>query len=56
MATAIGTEEGLARLEAGYKHLDTKVDLAQMETRLIKRIVGAVLAAAANRRCYSNLD
>ena len=47
MATAPGTEERLARLEAGYEHLATKADLAQMETRLIKWIVGAVLASAA---------
>ena len=59
--TTASNEERLARLESGQEHLATKADiarlesrqdglatkedLAQLETRLIKWIVGAVIAA-----------
>ena len=37
----------IARLEGAYEHLATKADLAQMETRLTWRLVGAVVPAMA---------
>ena len=37
----------IARLEGAYEHLATKADLAQMETRLTWRLIGAVGAMAA---------
>ena len=40
------TKEDIARLEARQDSFATKEDLAQLETRLIKWIVGAVIAAA----------
>ena len=40
-------EERVSRLEGGYEHLATKADLAELETRLIKWIIGAILASAA---------
>ena len=35
--------ERVARLEGAYEHLATKADLAQMETRLTWRLVGAMV-------------
>ena len=32
----------ISRLEGAYEHLATKADLAQMETRLTWRLIGAV--------------
>ena len=44
MTTATDTNtEGIARLEGAYEHLATKADLAQMETRLTWRIIGAMV-------------
>lgn len=40
-------EARLSRLEGGYEHLATKADLAELETRLIKWMIGAILASAA---------
>ena len=37
----------IARLEGAYEHLATKADLAQMETRLTWRLIGAVGAVVA---------
>ena len=40
----------MARLEGAYKHLATKADLAQMETRMTWRLIGAsgaIVAAVA---------
>ena len=37
----------IARLEGAYEHLATKADLAQMETRLTWRLIGAVGAMVA---------
>ena len=37
----------IARLEGAYEHLATKADLAQMETRLTWRLIGAVGAMIA---------
>ena len=37
----------IARLEGAYGHLATKADLAQMETRLTWRLIGAVGAVVA---------
>lgn len=37
----------IARLEDAYEHLATKADLAQMETRLTWRLIGAVGAIVA---------
>ena len=42
--------ERMARLEGAYEHLATKADLAQMETRMTWRLIGAsgaIIAAAA---------
>ena len=33
--------ERMARLEGAYDHLATKADLAQMETRMTWRLIGA---------------
>lgn len=51
MATA---EERLSRLEGGYEHLATKADVAdlkgniyQMETRLLRWMVGMMLSSVA---------
>ena len=41
-ATDANTER-IARLEGAYEHLATKADLAQMETRLTWRIIGAMV-------------
>ena len=38
-------EERLARLEAGQDHLATKADLAALEARLVKWMVGLMLGA-----------
>ena len=44
MATATDPiTERVARLEGAYEHLATKADLAQMETRLTWRIIGAMV-------------
>ena len=40
-------EDRLTRLETRQDYLATKEDLAHLETRLIKWLVGAVIAAAA---------
>ena len=53
--TTATNEERLARLEAGQEHLATKADLAALEARLVKWMVGlmvglmmgAVVAATA---------
>lgn len=37
----------ISRLEGAYEHLATKADLAQMETRLTWRLIGAVGAIVA---------
>lgn len=37
----------ISRLEGAYEHLATKADLAQMETRLTWRLIGAVGAVVA---------
>ena len=37
----------ISRLEGAYEHLATKADLAQMETRLTWRLIGAVGAMVA---------
>ena len=42
--------ERMARLEGAYEHLATKADLAQMETRMTWRLIGAsgaIIAAVA---------
>ena len=35
--------ERMARLEGAYEHLATKADLAQMETRMTWRLIGAMV-------------
>lgn len=46
--TNTGTDtDRIARLEGAYEHLATKADLAQMETRLTWRLIGAVGAVVA---------
>ena len=40
-------EERLSRLEGGYEHLSTKEDLARLETRLIKWIIGIMIGSIA---------
>ena len=40
------SEEPLSRLESRLDGMVTKEDLAQFEARLIKRMVGAVMASA----------
>ncbi len=35
--------ERMARLEGAYEHLATKADLAQMETRMTWRLIGAMM-------------
>ena len=35
--------ERVARLEGAYEHLATKADLAQMETRMTWRLIGAMM-------------
>ncbi|MXZ90092.1 MAG: hypothetical protein F4W95_06655 [Chloroflexi bacterium] len=52
MATTV--EERLARLEGGYEHVATKADIAElrseiarMETRLLLRLGGLMVAVAA---------
>ena len=40
-------EERVSRLEGGHEHLATKADLAELETRLIKWMIGMMLASAA---------
>lgn len=50
MATLSDTNtdtDRIARLEGAYEHLATKADLAQMETRLTWRLIGAVGAVVA---------
>lgn len=37
-------EERVARLEGAYEHLATKADLHQMENRLLRWMVGTILA------------
>ncbi|MCY3895289.1 MAG: hypothetical protein OXG17_02340 [Chloroflexi bacterium] len=53
MATAT-LEERVSRLEGGFKHLATKVDVAELrgdlhalESRLMRWIVGAILGSVA---------
>ena len=43
--TPSSNEERLARLEAGQEHLATKADLAALEARLVKWMVGLMLGA-----------
>ena len=40
-------EERLARMEGAYEHLATKADLAHMETRLLIRLGGLIVAVGA---------
>ena len=40
------TEERLSRLEGGYEHLATKVDLYQLENRMTRWLVSLVNAVA----------
>ncbi len=50
MATLSDTNtdtDRISRLEGAYEHLATKADLAQMETRLTWRLIGAVGAIVA---------
>ena len=44
--TGFATKEDIARLEARQDSFATKEDLSQLETRLVKWIVGAVIAGA----------
>ena len=52
-------EERLSRLEAGYEHLATKADLANLKADLIKwwggMIVGGMVAAASMAVAISSL-
>jgi hypothetical protein len=38
-------EQRLGRLEGAYEHLATKADLHQMESRLLRWLVGTILAS-----------
>lgn len=46
MSESVG--ERLARLEAGSAQYATKADLAHLESRLIKWLIGTMLAATAS--------
>ena len=39
-------EDRVSRLEASYEHLATKADLYQMESRLIRWMIGSTLGVA----------
>ena len=42
----LATKADIARLESRQEQMATKEDLAQLETRLVKWIVGAMIAGA----------
>ena len=54
MATA-SNEERLARIEARLDGFATKEDLAQLETRLVKWMVGLMLGAAMLATAFATL-
>lgn len=39
-------EEGMSRMEGAYEYLATKADLAEMETRITKWVVGLMALSA----------
>ncbi len=41
------TGERLSRLEGAYEHMATKADLAELEPRLIKWMVGLIIGSVA---------
>lgn len=41
------TEEHLSRLEGAYEHMATKADLAELEARLIKWMIGLIIGSVA---------
>ncbi len=45
MTTAGSLEQRVAHLEGAYQHLATKADLHQMESRLLRWLVGTILAS-----------
>ena len=45
MATTASLEQRVAHLEGAYQHLATKADLHQMESRLLRWLVGTLLAS-----------
>ncbi|MYC37903.1 MAG: hypothetical protein F4X66_13470 [Chloroflexi bacterium] len=53
--TTASNEERLARLEAGQEHLATKADLAALEDRLVKWMVGLMLGAVVAATAIATL-
>ena len=53
--TTASNEERLARLEAGQEHLATKADLAALEARLVKWMVGLMLGAVVAATAIATL-
>ena len=45
MTTTASLEQRVGRLEGAYEHLATKADLHQMESRLLRWVVGTILAS-----------
>ncbi|MCY4582379.1 MAG: hypothetical protein OXE50_06215 [Chloroflexi bacterium] len=45
MATTASLEQRVAHLEGAYEHLATKADLHQLESRLLRWVVGTMLAS-----------
>ena len=45
MTTTASLEQRVGRLEGAYEHLATKADLHQMESRLLRWVVGTLLAS-----------
>ena len=53
--TTASNEERLSRLEAGQEHLATKADLAALEARLVKWMVGLMLGAVVAATAIATL-
>ena len=41
-------EQSIIRIDANYEHLATKADLAQLENRLLKWLLGLLFASVAS--------
>ena len=53
--TTASNEERLARLELGQEHLATKADLAGLEARLVKWMVGLMMGAVVAATAIATL-